>query len=674
MKKYLFIILGLSLFFININYGKCDDVTVKNNNNNENIGAVSSVGNGGAHATTIGNFLQALKFSAYSSDGVLKKSKYLKIWPGTQSGIDVYCSTDQYNFSSINKKAADYCKNKQAFDYLALDGVSMFSGKATSYGYWTAYTAKAKTIDEVIWDEDNNHKNLWDILNAMDIKPSNGDYLIVEPVVTVKCNNKIYSGTINSLMQANVSFLRSSHISGNACGLTSDDNFVFYYSAIGQSFKTTDAGSCNTVSSSWNKKIGNVTIYPTTTTSNYDGCGYNKYDLSKFSNPSCSITQNPIERINSYKKYVPENGVSTNVYRNILNFTIDANSDKACGEADPYTTNKSCLYLGSNDTFNEKNLSGYTYITEIEGKTAFCNNSIKLNSKIGDSWTSKAGMAFIGGTISPTTVATANITLTCYLYGNSFTYADINSDPFNEYKYNDLISNLKLDGVDLTPRINNSTKTIQSEGTYLNANYIKYEKVISVSYETPKTYIDRVTGYQVGSENSNKIERYGIYSLFTETVEREVPYSIILGSKSNLRLNEGIGKCKYTPEGGIVKDKPKLEFRTIDTLNPFIGEDGSGRTVGANWCSENPDGTWDCSSTNDLIQKTIIKANNSYNVKGVKPKYKFVLTPSVITKIRNYNKEIPLDKHEKCVNNICTNPFFNEIKESIKIGRDKLVK
>ena len=672
MRKQLFIVLILSLFFININSFKCDDVKVKNENKNENMGVATPPGDVGSTGTTVGDFQQALKLSVYDENDILRESKYLIIRQGVQSQIDVYCSTNQYNFSKINSTAAKYCGGS-AFSYLNIDGISMFKDKSSpSYGYWTTYIANSKSIEEVLWDNDRDHQNLWNILDAMNIDPKDGYYLIVEPVVTVKCNGKIYSGTINSLMQANVSFLSSGHISGNACGFTSNDNFVFYYSVIGQSFKSSGAGSCNTVST-WNKNLGNMTLYPTTKESNYTGCGYNKYDLSKITKSSCKITSNPTERIKKYKELMPDNGMSSKSYRNILNFTIDPKSDNACGEAELYTTNKSCLYLGSKSEFNEKNLSGYTYITEINGKTAYCNNSIKLNSNVGDSWTSKAGMAFIGGREISTTVATSTATLTCYLYDNNINYIEKNSDPFYTYRYSDLISGIKLDNKDLTPKVINSNQTEVTEGTYLGANYLKYEKVITVSYEAPKVYKDKNTGETVGSESANKIERYGLYSEFTEKVSRDVPYSIVFGNKANLRINEALAKCKYTPSDGIIETKPKLEFRTIDTTKAFIGESGKGRTVGANWCSKRTDGSWDCSSENDLI-KEIMNRNNSYNIKKTDPKYKFVLTPSVITKIRNYNKEVPLDKHEKCSNNICTNPFFNEIKDSIKIGSDKLVK
>ena len=35
--------------------------------------------------------------------------------------------------------------------------------------------------------------------------------------------------------------------------------------------------------------------------------------------------------------------------------------------------------------------------------------------------------------------------------------------------------------------------------------------------------------------------------------------------------------------------------------------------------------------------------------------------------------EVPIDKHEKCSGGVCTNTFFNEIKSSIKIGREYLI-
>ncbi len=709
MKKKLNLILILLIaFFVSINHYRCDDVTVKNSNKNENIGVISAPGaNNDKYSTTVGDYQQALKLSVYSSTHTQKATKYLIIRNGVQNNIDFYCATRNYDFSSINTTAANYCSSTK-FDYLKIDGVGMFASKSSTYGYWTTYIANAKDVDEVIWDEKNGHKNLFAILNAMGVTISDGDYLIVEPVVTVKCNNKIFTGTINAMMQANVSFLRNSHISGNACGSNvNDDNFVFYYSVIGQSFKTSKAGSCSTVSNAWKKTIGNTTIYPTNEYTNYSGCGYNKYDLSKISLRCNSIgntyyglngttvdkdtyirecfkcaervTASPIERINLYKEEIPENGASSDKYRNLLNFTIKiaTKSDKenACGSANKYTINESCLYLGSSDDFNEKNLSKYTYITEINGKIAYCNNKVNLKSDVGTSWTSKSGMAYIDGGEKPSSVASAQITLTCYLYSNNITNVEKNSDPFNDYNYSDIISKITLDGRVLTPKIINSGKTSVSVSNYLDSPYVKYEKVITLEYDSPLTYIDKITGESYLTEEINTLKRYGIYSKFNETVSRKVEYTVSLGSKSNITLNkEESNKCLYTPSTPFVTEKPKLEFRTIDTTNPFVGEDGNGRTVGANWCYEEPDGTWDCSSSNRLIEEVITSKNNSYNYKGDKPIYKIVLTPKIIRKIREYNKEVPLDVHQKCDGNICTNPFFEEIKESIVIGREKLVK
>lgn len=391
------------------------------------------------------------------------------------------------------------------------------------------------------------------------------------------------------------------------------------------------------------------------------------------------VTTNPIERINLYKYYVSVNNDPNKNYRNLLDFTLNVStlSDKAtaCTNGEPYVINKACLSLSSSNSnkFDQTNLSKYTYSLENGTKTLYCNNTINLSPNMGTTWASKAGMAYIGGGTYRTAVASGTAELTCYLYVPAVTTADKSYDPFGNYSYSKLISSVTLDGKELYLGNVNTGTTVVTTGKYANTDFVKYTKKISFTYYTPAIVIDKNTGQEVSSSSDNTMTRYGLYSKFNEKNSRNVEFSITPSSDSKITLNDTGGKCKYTPSSGIVDGKPKIEFRTIDTKNPFIGEDGKGRITGANWCSTDSTGVPDCSSTNALVQNKIIERNNSYNVKRSQPKYRFVLDSNSINKIRNYNKEVPIDKHEKCSGGVCTNTFFNEIKSSIKIGREYLI-
>ena len=87
--------------------------------------------------------------------------------------------------------------------------------------------------------------------------------------------------------------------------------------------------------------------------------------------------------------------------------------------------------------------------------------------------------------------------------------------------------------------------------------------------------------------------------------------------------------------GGI-----NLIYRPIDLYDPFPDIDGSGRNTGSNWCNYNTNGS-DCSNDNQVVYDYIL---NNRDVEGEEiyledPMYTFILTPSIIREIRNYNNQ-----------------------------------
>lgn len=102
----------------------------------------------------------------------------------------------------------------------------------------------------------------------------------------------------------------------------------------------------------------------------------------------------------------------------------------------------------------------------------------------------------------------------------------------------------------------------------------------------------------------------------------------------------------YEPNNPYDPNNPKgpgginLIYRPIDLYDPFPDIDGSGRNTGSNWCNYNTNGS-DCSNDNQVVYDYIL---NNRDVEGEEiyledPMYTFILTPSIIREIRNYNNQ-----------------------------------
>ena len=108
--------------------------------------------------------------------------------------------------------------------------------------------------------------------------------------------------------------------------------------------------------------------------------------------------------------------------------------------------------------------------------------------------------------------------------------------------------------------------------------------------------------------------------------------------------------CDYKVTNGLVpSDPPKptdstggitLIYRPIDLYEPFPNIDGKGRNTGANWCDSN-----NCSNTNNVVKKYILNNRNVVGdeVYNLEPMYSFKLTPAIINRIREYNKNNAYD-------------------------------
>ena len=789
MKKKLLLIpfIVLSIFFISITNIKSEGVGITGNNKNTDI----SGGAGTGSDTTIinginGGEMQGMKVAIYRANGtIVGEPKYVILRNGYYTTNNFCTCGDNYNFATATKDTSLCSCTKSA--NMTYESIAGISGSSTSDMYWGLYFSKPSMLTELLENKENGeatYKNLFSLLYSMNYekddnsyKYQQGDYLIIEPLVTVSCQtwaggSQYVTGTINALIKNDFSFYdgyQCGEYPGtktetqkkcknvpdyNRCkpgkagryGCTeyetkevceyknvevadnhpAKDMFRWVYSAIGQSFKTRN-GSC-AVSDSQLHGINFINM------NDYAGCGYNRFDLSQViteppvsactvvtkdnqktyygpnkekltgeaqykekcgcrevvengttiyynsnvvrtskqeyekSCKSCAqrVTTNPVERIGLYNEY-KEASTSTD-YRNLLDFSKTGAS--ACSTGEKYKINTSCLTASSTDTFTATNLSKYTYTTDVNGKVAYCNSEFKLTSNVGTYFpTVKAGMAYLGGHGVQSTLATGTLTLKCYLYNNNITQGDVNADPFSSVSYNNFVSNVSLSGQNLeaTVTASNTTKNKQS-------NYVEYTKQFTTYYLLPKVYIDKITGMLVSGPSSNTTENYGLYSKFSDNGTVSIPFNITFGSNmKNVTVTNG-NSCSYTAKAEIVVGDLNLKFRTIDTSNPFTGEDGKGRKVGANWCYNNNE-TWDCSSNNPLVQSVIKNTPNSYNRNGVTPKYKFVLSPLTINAIREYNNTVPIDEYRtRCTGSVCTNTFFESISNSIIVGRDLLIK
>ena len=786
MKKKLLLIplIVLSIFFISITNIKSEEVGVTSNNNNTDVSGGGGSGSDNNITNGIsGGEMQGMKVTIYRANGtIVGEPKYVILRDGQYSTNNFCTCGNNYNFATTTlKPSACTCTKNNNIKYEKIDGIS---GPVGSDMYWGLYFSKPSMLTALLETGKNGEKyeNLFNLLHSMNYengdssyKYQQGDYLIIEPLITVSCqtwagtgNSQYVTGTINSLILNDFSFYngiqcgvyRNSYEEDEVIDTTCQrpkycsqwgcvyedypckqktgnkitkynetkayDMFRWVYSAIGQSFKTRN-GSC-AVNTSQVHGINFINM------NDYAGCGYNRFDLSQViteppvsactvvtknnqktyygpnkekltgeaqykekcgcrevvengttvyynsnvvrtskqeyekSCKSCAqrVTNNPLERIGLYNEY--KEASSNADYRNLLDFSKTGAS--ACTAGEKYKINTSCLTANSTDTFTATNLSKYTYTTDINGKVAYCNSEFKLTSNVGTYFpTVKAGMAYLGGHGVQSTLATGTLTLKCYLYNNNITQGDINSDPFSSVSYNNFISNVSLSGqnLDVTVTAGNTSKNKQS-------NYVEYTKEFTAYYLLPKVYIDKITGMLVGGPNNNTTENYGLYSKFSDNGTVSVPFNITFGSNmKNVTVTTG-NNCSYTAKAEIVVGDLNLKFRTIDTSNPFTGEDGKGRKVGANWCYNN-NGAWDCSSNNPLVQSVIKNTPNSYNRNDVTPKYKFVLSPLTINTIREYNNTVPIDEYRtRCTGSVCTNTFFESISNSIIIGRDLLIK
>ncbi len=395
--------------------------------------------------------------------------------------------------------------------------------------------------------------------------------------------------------------------------------------------------------------------------------------------------------ISLYQKYPGYNG--------LLNFDSPSCDVVNCA----YSNNRACLsgsYGDSAPLFNSRNLSCFNETFEFDGTTVFCLNTFNLENKVGGSSFGKvtAGqIALQKIKYSDAIAATGTVTKKCFALNKSY----LNIDD----KYSDYVESVSLDNKKLQTKDENGQEQKDNNltGGFISSSNL-FEYSASVNYYLNPVYAKIGTGKPTESNSNNATKLgYGVLLPFDVNDYKERTYYIPFSIKfkydffNNLydSLTYATNQCEVQTKPEVVKKELQLEFRIIDTNNPFPGVSGDNdRLVGSNWRSVsldingngnlsddlgalqdkirtgftsvedfkydiNKDGKLDDKdldyynwlkdnasnnlaspnsySSNPYITYIMENTNNSYDKDGKGPKYTITLTPDNIKKIREYN-------------------------------------
>ena len=367
---------------------------------------------------------------------------------------------------------------------------------------------------------------------------------------------------------------------------------------------------------------------------------------------------------NLYKDY-PHN-------TNLLNLLDPSCTASNCGNND---LTLGCLSGSTNTSeFNHNNLSCYNSdpLTDSYGNyIGFCQTSYGLTNNLGvNKFYAKSGRLLIEQneniitifeknelnelnvltkkTIENEFLATGATKKVCYSL-NQLNSSNINQiSEYNVYFGDNDNNNIADDLMKIENNIPESY-TITENG--LNS----YEFIKINNYKFKPMYLEKLSGKYSSTKTSSTISEpiYGLLSRFDKK-------SGIIPFKVN---NKSSNSCTFEAEQEIIKGKMNLEFRIIDTKNPF------NRNTMSNWSN----GT-DNSKDNDTVTEYIKDAVNSYGLDKygtkVDPIYKIILTPDDIKEIRKYNKENPYDNYltvevEYGANKVFRNSFLYSLEKGM---------
>ena len=271
LNKKLFILLIAVLSLISFTVGvKAESWSSSNQNGGQFTGGGGNPSSGSG--TYFSNSRNILKIRVIRGNSVVA-SGFVDITGNKNSAMGMICDNTSSSAALVNVGSIsqggfacksgslniDYTINYgRAWDFNGIDGVGLNNYMVNSGTY-------------------NNLKN---ILKGIGYTtPQNDDYVIIEPVLDVSCNDTIYYGTVTSLL--------ANDIGGPQGGGSCKYQFMYVYGRIIESYKVksgifhetngnkyTCVEDCNT---SGCKPGFEVT---TRSTFDYAGCGYNRYNVS----------------------------------------------------------------------------------------------------------------------------------------------------------------------------------------------------------------------------------------------------------------------------------------------------------------------------------------------------------------------------------------------------------
>jgi hypothetical protein len=348
-----------------------------------------------------------------------------------------------------------------------------------------------------------------------------------------------------------------------------------------------------------------------------------------------------------------------NNYTNLLNFSSPSCSVANCS----YNALSSCLNASYIDnTFNENNWSCYNKKVEVDTNTGFCQTSFNLFPSTSYKANNiKSGQMYFK--VTDGVVAEGTLNQTCF-FAQTPSISSIKTGYIGDY-----LKNVSL-GENLTLKENKELE--------LNKSGSSFTGTVNFSYLFPEICVNNITGRPVtcGVNGSTSLG-YGLLSKFTDNDVKKLNFNMKFDVDNNtlFKNNNPVNEitynsvCSYTSTEEIVKNnKLQLEFRIIDTDNPFPGKTGTSRKVGSNWNGNETENSKTCTYTDYYIKNE----QNSYGVISStktaldKPKYKIVLTSSDMSEIRKYNDTTTYDDYNfTCNDDTCTSNFLNGLKNGV---------
>lgn len=638
-----------------------------------------------------------------------------------------------FNFSVLNKGGQKTTNNSGQITFNDVGTYTLteivpsgYDGTLTTCSPASVCTISSKTKDSVVFK----------------INFTGGD------VTVTITNKKIQKGTlqITKVKTSGVTITGKSTkfrlYSGSSCNESNNLN-DFYIGGTGKTTLTLDAGNYSIKEISppsgyaiekdadGNNKCYNFTIK----------AGEASLPLSIKNPQTCesefealSDPNDPVERIALYKKYG---------FTNLLNFYLSEPTDAsiACSN-NTYCDNSvelGCLSAKTSDErFDEGDVSCFTYKYEVNNVPVFCRETLSLGNNLSGTdayrFTSSydfsknkfitPGQMIFSREESKKNIAQGLVTVTCYAYDINQNFQYSANTSFTNFVRSISFNGKKLNGEE----VQDSSTTQKIYSSYLKTNYTKISKTFKMNYYLNSVYAKNGTGKVQTSYCLNcKFLGYGVVSKLTDKkgTVYGIPFSITLKSVNGKKgtQNAEDKACAYKVSGDKFVEPLKLQFRIIDTSNPFPSKDGDGRQVGDNWCSKNFDLNYNgavqyydkwmimnnkcitvatcdlskngkiddidielinealgnsrintvgknCDSNNIYASYIMEKTNNSYNKNKTGAKYKITLTPSDIKLIRTYNSKTTYDDYKfKCTDGEnCTSNFLTQLKNGSLTG------